>query len=57
MYMVDIYIYIYHTIKTWDEKCLHKYSISNKLPRWFSGKEPSYQCRRLKRCSFDPWVR
>ena len=23
------------------------------LPRWFSGKESSCQCRR---CSFDPWV-
>ena len=24
------------------------------LPRWFSGKESIYQCRR---CRFDPWVR
>ena len=22
-----------------------------------SGKEPTYQCRRHKRCGFDPWVR
>ena len=22
-----------------------------------SGKEPTYQCRRRKRCKFDPWVR
>ena len=21
-----------------------------------SGKEPAYQCRRHKRCKFDPWV-
>ena len=21
-----------------------------------SGKEPAYQCRRFKRCRFDPWV-
>ena len=21
------------------------------------GKEPACQCRRLKRCGFDPWVR
>jgi len=20
------------------------------------GKEPTYQCRRHKRCGFDPWV-
>ena len=24
------------------------------LPRWLSGKESAYQCRR---CEFDPWVR
>ena len=23
---------------------------------WSSGKEPICQCRRLKRCMFDPWV-
>ena len=21
------------------------------------GKEPAYQCKRCKRCGFDPWVR
>ena len=26
------------------------------LPRWLSGKEPACQCRRYKRCEFDPWV-
>ena len=25
-------------------------------PRWLSGKEPTCQCRRHKRCGFDPWV-
>ena len=29
----------------------------NALPRWFSGKESACQCRRCKRCGFDPWVR
>ena len=24
------------------------------LPKWFSGKEPTCQCRR---CRFDPWIR
>ena len=28
----------------------------NGLSRWFSGKEPISQCRRLKRLRFDPWV-
>ena len=27
------------------------------LPRWYSGKESACQCRRCKRCGFDPWVR
>jgi len=27
------------------------------LPRWRSGKESACQCRRHKRCAFDPWVR
>ena len=27
------------------------------FPRWVSGKELACQCRRLKRCKFDPWVR
>ena len=26
-------------------------------PGGASGKEPAYQCRRLKRCRFDPWFR
>ena len=28
-----------------------------RLPRLCGGKEPSCQCRRLKRRRFDPWVR
>ena len=27
------------------------------LPRWQSGKESACQCRRCKRCGFNPWVR
>ena len=26
------------------------------LPRWLSGKESTWQCRRCKRCEFNPWV-
>ena len=26
------------------------------LPRWGSGKEPTCQYRRRRRCGFDPWV-
>ena len=32
-------------------------SIYEGFPGSSSGKEPTYQCRRCKRCSFDPWVR
>ena len=28
-----------------------------KLPKWHSGKEPACQCRRCRRCGFNPWVR
>ena len=28
----------------------------SRLPRWLSGKEPTCQFRRSKRCEFDPWV-
>ena len=27
------------------------------LPTWHHGKEPTCQCRRHKRCGFDPWIR
>ena len=27
------------------------------FPGGTSGKEPTCQCRRHKRCGFDPWVR
>ena len=32
--------------------CLHPKG----FPGGTSGKEPAYQCRRLKRCRFDPWA-
>ena len=28
-----------------------------RLPRWCSGKESTYQCRRHRIWGFDPWVR
>jgi len=27
------------------------------FPGGTSGKEPTYQCRRPKKCGFNPWVR
>ena len=34
-------------------------SYESVLPRWLPGfysKEPDYQCRRCKRCGFNPWL-
>ena len=33
-----------------------QFYIYGRLPRWLSGKESTCQCRRCKRCGFDPWV-
>ena len=29
----------------------------HRVPRWHSGKESACQCRKHKRCMFNPWVR
>ena len=34
--------------------CLIHHAVSEGLPRWLSGRESTFQCRR---CRFDPWVR
>ena len=34
----------------------HKLQYIHRLPGRHSGKEPTCQCRRCKRCGFDPWV-
>ena len=30
--------------------------MSSGLPRWFGDKESTCQCRKHRRCKFDPWV-
>ena len=30
---------------------------AERLPRWLSGKESTFQCRRHRRCGFNPCVR
>ena len=32
-------------------------SLSFHFPQWLSSKESACQCRRHRRCGFDPWVR
>ena len=36
--------------------CLYVSFYLQGLPRWLSGKESACQCRRWKRCRFDPWL-
>ena len=43
-------------IRVWTSLGTH-YSAYLGLPRWLSGKEPTCQCRRHRRCRFDPWAR
>ena len=35
---------------------LHYKIRADGLPRWLSGKGPTCQYRRHRRCEFDPWV-
>ena len=35
----------------------HRYRYKYRLPRWLSGKESACQCRRCRRCGFDPPAR
>jgi len=35
---------------------IFKYSVFWGFPGGASGKKPTYQYRRCKRCGFDPWV-
>ena len=37
--------------------CLATVIAPTRLPRWYSDKESSCQCRRCRRHAFDPWVR
>ena len=44
--------YLHFTKAVWP---LKQFWNVQKLPKWHSGKESSCQCRRCKRCSFNPW--
>ena len=51
--VVNVYIFSFQILiylKIWKEM-LHL-----GLPRWLNGKESACQCRRHKRCRFNPWV-
>ena len=46
----------YHTYSMYPSNCNSLYP-THGLPRWHQGKELTCQCRRHKRCRYDPWVR
>ena len=37
-------------------ECLHKGYALGGFHRWLSGKESACQCRRCRRCRFNPWA-
>ena len=53
---VYIYIYIYTHTRVWSIICIYIYRHMG-LPGGTNNKEHTCQCRRHKRCSFDPWSR
>ena len=53
-FLLEIRIEIF--ISLWWQLHNH-FSLFWLLPGGASGKEPACQCRRRKRCRFDPWVR
>ena len=65
-YLVPCASFLFYCMSSWTTSfrasSLNSTSKSSpqKLPflsRWCRGKESAYQCRRHKRCGFDPWVR
>ena len=66
--MLPIQCFLFSLYSTWPIQTLNitawsliflvkflKYDIHG-LPRWHNGKESACQCRRCKRCGFNPWV-
>ena len=47
---------LFHSCKKIPNRHHHKHMIIRTFPGGHSGKEPACQCRRLKRCRFDPWI-
>jgi len=53
-------IHPYFLLVSATRKMRVKFKLSNNnmgLPRWLSGKESAYQCRRHRRHKFYPWAR
>ena len=41
----------------WSDLAAAAADVSFELPKWFSGKESTCQCRRHRKCGLNPWVR
>ena len=48
--------YIQYPVINHNGKEYERHKYTRGLPRWLSGKESTCQCRRHRRCGFDPWV-
>ena len=48
---------IYFNVLSFNVRDIINNLISGVISRWGSGKESACQCRRHRRCSFNPWVR
>ena len=47
---------IYFNVLSFNVRDIINNLISGVISRWGSGKESACQCRRHRRCSFNPWV-
>ena len=52
------YFWIIRWMHLWtgEKFIFQSFIILTGLPRRFSGKESTYQCRRFRICMFDPWL-
>ena len=44
-------------VVSWKNKFWCGHALRVFLSRWWNGEESTFQCRRLRRCGFNPWVR
>ena len=57
MAVAIVVVVIIYAVLAWSaELCIPGCVCVLGFPAGTSGKEPACQCRRLKRCGFDPWL-
>ena len=55
--LLNLFFFFWSCLYAQEWDWLLGHMIALDFPRGTSGKESAYQCRRLKRCGFYPWVR